>query len=152
MVPLVAAVLGILSILVILVPFVRRSDEESLSTDNEILTVRNNRNTLYQSLDILELEFKLGHVDSRSYAEALEEYRREAAKNLRFQEALENQRTELEQEIEVEIEQFAQTFESDDLFCPECHELLDPASRTCDQCGFGGVDNPSDTTDTRSPS
>ena len=106
---LIAALLAILVIAVVLYPFIkgRFRSQTSSSTQDSTAQIRSgsppnpgNRETIYEDIRTLQLEYELGSIEEREYQEGLRAYRLQAAAALRDQEQLER---EIDRSLEEEI-------------------------------------------------
>ena len=132
----IAGILGVLSIAVLVFPFLKYRSRGP-ATDPVPLSASSGPelDAIYDALRTLQLEHQLGNVPETTYREQLEGYRLQAAVLLRQQSEDEEQsgRQELEQEI---LAARAAINGSDNLAgaCPECSATLLAPVQRCPQC------------------
>jgi hypothetical protein len=101
---MLGALLGLLSLGVLLWPFVRwRRAPAPSSLAEEVGVLQRRREAIYEGIRSLELEHELGQVEPQEYQRRLHAYRLEAAVVLQEQEAIEVRLRDLDEALEGEV-------------------------------------------------
>ena len=132
----IGGVLAAVSLVVLLLPFLRRLTTTAFATD-PIQELRSERETLYQETRILRQDFDLGHFSDEEYRTRLQANRLLAATLLRRQDELENMSRELEKEVLA-----LRTLTAAEDEVSHCFECGREVSRTAEQCGNCGAQAP----------
>ena len=109
---LLGAVLAVLALAVVALPFLRRSAAAASELDPAQDT-RSAREALYREMAALEMEHEMGQIDSEEYEERLQEHRLQAAALLQAQEAHEAEAASLDRALEERIREARQSRERD---------------------------------------
>ena len=130
---LIVAILTLVSVGFVLLPFVRsRPGARAPRGPSARLALVARREALYREMEALRLERELGSVEEEEYERRLREYRTEAAGTLWDQERLEEQLSRLE---EVVASARAELHADGASRCPTCGAPVDRGSARCPSCG-----------------
>ena len=102
---LIALLLVVLTIAVLLYPFVklrRRGDKPKL--DDSFLETGSKRGAIYEEIRALQLEYDLGRISEEDYQQRLQRYRVDAAATLREEGRLKEESGTLDQVLEEEVQ------------------------------------------------
>ena len=97
---IIGILLGLLSLVVLVLPFFRRGRVGELN-DRNPGGLREKRISIYQEIRTLENDLNLGQVSSEDYEKRLQDYRLRAAELLMEEEELEQIDLDLEEEINL---------------------------------------------------
>ena len=138
MILLLAAALVVLSIGVLLYPFLRdRFQPEANESQQGPVPVIDEVEDVLDAIRTLQLEFQLGNVPEKQYREELQAYRMQAAAKLRDQMESQTQDANLELEQEVLMARLGVRGDGADGMCPACGAPLQGDAGTCAGCGAG---------------
>ena len=98
-----SALLTILAIAIVAIPFFRISKEPDTFSQQPSESLRSQRESIYQALETLRLERELGQVDDQEYQRQLREYRYQAAAALQMEEQMDSDHGQLEDVLEAEV-------------------------------------------------
>ena len=125
MILLLAAALVVLSIGVLLYPFLRdRFQPEANESQQSPVPVIDEVEDVLDAIRTLQLEFQLGNVPEKQYREELQAYRVQAAAKLRDQMESQTQDANLELEQEVLMARLGVRGDGAGRMCPACVERL----------------------------
>lgn len=97
---IIGILLGLLSLVILAIPFFRRERAGGLSASNPG-DLRQKRISIYQEIRTLENDLNLGQVSPEDYEKRLQDYRLRAAKLLMEEEELKQIDLDLEEEINL---------------------------------------------------
>jgi hypothetical protein len=138
MILLLAAALVVLSIGVLLYPFLRDCFQpEANESQQGPVPVIDDVEDVLDAIRTLQLEFQLGNVPEKQYREELRAYRMQAAAKLRDQMESQTQDANLELEQEVLMARLGVRGDGADRMCPACGAALQGDAGTCTACGAG---------------
>ena len=132
----VAGILGLLSIAVLLFPFLKyRSRGPAANPVHISDSTAPQLDTIYDAIRTLQLEHQLGNVPETTYREQLEGYRLQAAVLLRqqFEAGDQSAHQALEQEI-LAARAAINGSDSQVATCPDCSATLIARGQRCPQC------------------
>ena len=96
----IGILLGLLSLVILAIPFLRKDRVVRLSAPNPD-DLRQKRISIYQEIRTLENDLNLGQVSAEDYERRLQDYRLRAAKLLMEEEEMEQIDLDLEDEINL---------------------------------------------------
>ena len=141
---LMGILLAILSLAVIVAPFVRARSRRRWFEPNQAREESlARRQSIYQEIKALQLDYQLGNIDEAGFQAALRAQRLEAASLLRVQQQWEEEGLKgLSHDLEEEIQAFRQSnagLEGTEV-CSKCSGVVLPSDVECFWCG-AGLDN-----------
>ena len=128
----IGSVLAAVSLVVLLLPFLRRLTTTAVAGD-PIQELRREREALYQETRILRQDFDLGHFSEEEYQARFQTNRLRAATLLRRQDELEALNRQLEEEIRG-LRKLPPA-EDEDSRCFECGREVRSNAEQCSHCG-----------------
>ena len=128
----IGSVLAAVSLVVLLLPFLRRLTTTAVAGD-PTQELRREREALYQETRILRQDFDLGHFSGEEYRTRLQVNRLLAATLLRRQDELEAMNREFEEEISALRTLTAAEDEASRCF--ECGREVNSTAKQCGNCG-----------------
>ena len=137
---LIIALLTIFAVAVVLYPFIRggAAPGEPSGERSGLASSLHERESIYQEIRAIQLEYEIGTVQEEEYRRQLQAYRFQAAHSLRDQDA-----AELDQELEEQILALRTHFVTgggdhhSPAVCPTCGSAITAPAGKCTQCGTG---------------
>ena len=128
----IGSVLAVVSLVILLLPFLRRLTTTAAAGD-PIQELRREREALYEETRILRQDFDLGHFSDEEYRTRFQANRLLAATLLRRQDELEAMSREFEEDI-LALRTLTAA-EDESRRCFECGREVSSAAEQCGNCG-----------------
>ena len=130
----IGALLALLSVAVIMLPFLKRwqGTRKTVLLNGFDETIRE-REAIYETVRTLRLDYEMGNVGEDEFKAQLQSYRLQAADVLRKMERL----RDVERQVEEEVLSLRKSLGSADgtKLCVECSNPVPPEGRLCPHCG-----------------